>query len=220
MNDAVNDRDPTGRKLTKEQNEKSFKESFWQHALQYGLQYDIAGRFATANGFTPVCANLLHHGVELLMKARLARDDSVKTIREYGHKNKGYGHDIPRLWVEFKGRRGFAVPAEFDKIIEGLHAFEDIRYRVHLIDHGAMISFGLFDVLEPTCDNGQRPERSYSLQLPQIDRLMGLLFEASGGNPKVFLQEITAGHERFLIYYETLRTTLLGRDTAGTSTRT
>jgi hypothetical protein len=112
------------------------------------------------------------------------------------------------------------VPAEFDNIIEGLHAFEDIRYPEHLIERGAMIRIGLCDVPEPIFDNSQRPERSFSLQLPQIDRLMGLLFEASGGNPKVFLQDITAGHERFLIYYESLRATLLGRVTAGTSTRT
>lgn len=220
MNDAVNDRNPTGIKITKEQKEKSFKEDYWRHAIQYGLQYYVAGRFAIVNGFTPVSANLMHHGVELLLKACLARDDSYETILKYGYKKEGYGHDIALLWAAFKGRREAAVPEEFDKVIEGLQAFEDIRYPEHLIQHGAVIRFGLFDVSEPIRDNSQRPERPYSLQLPQIDRLMGLLFEASDGNPNVFLQDITAGHERLLIYYEMLRATLLGRDTAGTSTRT
>jgi hypothetical protein len=86
MSDAVNDRNPTGIKLTKEQKEKSFKESYWRYAIQHGLQYYVAGRFATSNGFIPVSANLLHHGVELLLKACLARDDSLETILAYGYK--------------------------------------------------------------------------------------------------------------------------------------
>ncbi len=57
--DAVNARNPTSIKLTQEQMDKSFRESYWAFAIRYGLQYYVAGRFATANRFTPVCANLL-----------------------------------------------------------------------------------------------------------------------------------------------------------------
>ena len=55
--DSVNPRNPTGIKLTQEQMDESFRERYWAFAIRYGLQYYVAGRFATANRFTPICAN-------------------------------------------------------------------------------------------------------------------------------------------------------------------
>jgi hypothetical protein len=102
------------------------------------------------------------------------------------------------------------VPAEFDTIIEGLHAFEDIRYPETLIREGAIISIGLFEVEDPIRTDRQLPEKSYTLMLPQIDRLIGLLFDASGANPPAFLPAFT--NDRIAIqYYDKLRLTLFGR---------
>jgi hypothetical protein len=105
------------------------------------------------------------------------------------------------------------VPAEFDAIIEGLHAFEDIRYPETLIRDGATISIGIFEVETPVLRNGLVPEKAYSLMLPQIDRLMGLLFDASGANPPAFLPRVTEDKQA-LIYYGMVRSTLFGRRTA------
>ena len=188
--DSVNARNPTGIRLTQEQMDKSFRESYWDLAIRYGLQYYVAGRFATANRFTPVCANLLHHAVELLLKACLSYDDSLETIEKYGDSKKGYRHNIRRLWDAFKERQPAPVPVEFDAIIAALHDFEEIRYPEKLIRTGAIIRINVF-VEEPIHANGQEPERSYSLTLPPIDRLVGLLFKASNANPEAFLHEIT-----------------------------
>lgn len=213
MIDSVNVRNPTGIKFTQEQIDESFRERYWMFATRYGLQYYVSGRFATANRFTPVCANLLHHAVELLLKACLSYDDPLDMILKYGDWKKGYGHNILLLWTAFKERRPAAVPAEFDAIIEALHEFEDIRYPENLIRNGARISIGLFVVEEPIQSNDQMLEPSYVLMLPQIDRLVGLLFEASHANPEVFLREIT--DEQGLKYYEIVKTTLFGRPAPG-----
>ena len=207
--DSVNARNPTGIRLTQEQMDKSFRESYWDLAIRYGLQYYVAGRFATANRFTPVCANLLHHAVELLLKACLSYDDSLETIEKYGDSKEGYRHNIRRLWDAFKERQPAPVPVEFDAIIAALHDFEEIRYPEKLIRTGAIIRINVF-VEEPIHANGQEPERSYNLTLPPIDRLVGLLFKASNANPEAFLHEITDEQGTGGRYYQMIKATLFG----------
>jgi len=210
---AANARNPTGFKLTQQQRDESTRQSYWSTTIRYGLEYYVAGRFATAHRFNPVSANILHHAVELLLKACLAHDDPLERILDYWHPKKGYGHDIVRLWEAFKTRQTVAVPTEFDEIIKGLHAFEDIRYPETLIRDGAMISIGIFEVENPVLRDGQIPEKLYVLMLPQIDRLMGFLFKASGANPPAFLPDVTEDKQA-MIYYDMVRRTFFGREPA------
>lgn len=213
MSAIVDDRNPTGFVPTQAQRDELERQGYWNHAIEYGLDYYVAGRFATAHHFSPVSANILHHAVELLLKACLAHDDSVERIREYGRypNQRGYGHDLRLLWRDFKARQPAPVPAEFDAVIEGLHDFEDIRYPERLIRDGATISIGLFETNgPPILRNGQLPENLYVLQLPQIDRLMGLLFAASQGNAAAFLPRIE-NDKQALAYYDMVRPTLFGR---------
>jgi hypothetical protein len=96
MNGSVDDRNPTGVKLSQEQIDESMRQGYWDHAIRYDLNYYVAGRFATAHHFNPVSANLLHHAVELLLKACLAHDDPLEAILKYGDW-KAYRHDIRLL---------------------------------------------------------------------------------------------------------------------------
>jgi hypothetical protein len=64
--------------------------------------------------------------------------------------------------------------------------------------------------------NGLAPENSYNLMLPQIDRLMGLLFDRSGANPPAFLPDVT-DDKQALIYYDMVRPSLFGRQEVQTS---
>lgn len=210
MNTAEDIRNPTGIVLTREQKDQSLREGYWIEAIRYGLDYYIAGRFATSHRFMPVSANILHHAVELLLKACLAHDDPLDRILEYGHPRKGYGHRLNLLWQEFKKRR--AVPTDFDAIIEGLDAFEEIRYPEKLIRDGATIVIDLFDNHTTVPENMRVTEKAYGLKLPQIDRLVGFLFDASGANPPFFLSRIE-DDKQALKYYEMVRPTLLGRTT-------
>src|SRR6267143_1699546 len=124
---------------TQQQLDESFKESYWHMAIEYGLQYYIAGRFAVHAQFTPVCANLLHHAVELLIKANLSRGDSPTAIRGYGHR-QSYGHALASAWQEFKKRNGDPALGAHDAVVDELDKFEDVRYPDRLLDEGAMIS--------------------------------------------------------------------------------
>ena len=208
--DSVNARNPTGIKFTQEQQDEFFRQSYWSSAIDYGLQYYVAGRFATANRFTPVCANLLHHAVELLLKACLSYDDSAATIETYGHSKGRYGHNIPALWAAFKKRQLDPMPREFDMIVKALHDFEDIRYPEKLVRNGATIMINPF-VEESISANNQEIERSYNLSLPPIDRLIGFLFKVSHANPDAFLDAITDKHGMGSVYYEKIKMTLFGR---------
>lgn len=209
---AITARNPTGIVLTQEQRDDSERSSYWYNAIVYGLQYYIAGRFATAHRFIPVSANILHHAVELLLKACLAYEDPLHTIRKYGHRDS-YGHDIVRLWNEFKARQKKPVPTEFDSVIVGLAAFESIRYPEMLVRKGARISIGIFENNPPLVDDSNIPEKRYDLVLPEIDRLVGLLFDASGANPEAFLPEFT-DDKQSMVYYEMIRRKLFDRSTA------
>lgn len=213
MSAAVDDRNPTGFVPTQAQLDESERQGYWIHAIEYGLGYYVTGRFATAHHFNPVCANVLHHAVEMLLKACLAHDDPLDRIRAYaGYPNRGgYGHDLRLLWRDFKARQPAPVPTEFDAVIDSLQAFEEIRYPEKLIRDGAYISIGIFECNgPPILRNGQIPEKLYVLMLPQIDRLVGLLFAASGANPPAFLPKIE-NDKQAMVYYDMVRPTLFGR---------
>ena len=201
-------RNPTGIELTQEQRDQSFRTRYWSHAIRYGIQYYVAGRFAAASGFTPVLANLLHHAVELFLKACFAYDDPVERIRQYGSGKTGYRHNLPLLWVEFKKRNAAAVRPEFDRIIDALHKFEEIRYPEQLIDDGATIIINIFAVDDQPRDGHEAEQTSYLLSLPEVDELMGLLFASTRCNRELFLAEVN--DERRRLYYDTLTTSLFG----------
>jgi hypothetical protein len=188
----------------------SERTGYWEQAIRYGLDYYVSGRFATANYFNPVSANILHHAVEMILKACLARADTIEQIRKYGARGN-YVHDIESLWRAFKARQTTPPAAEFDAIIEGLHAFEDTRHPERLVREGATISIGVFETDGPAIRrlDGRPIGRSYELQLPKIEPLMRLLFEASGASPEAFLPRVTED-ERAMECYNMVRPTLFG----------
>ena len=209
MAELNNNRNPTGIELTQEQRDQVFREGYWSHAIRYGIQYYVAGRFAAASGFTPVLANLLHHAVELFLKACLAHDDPIERIRQYRNGRTGYRHNLPLLWKEFKKRNPAVARPEFDPIIEALHKFDEIRYPEQLIDGGATIIIAIFAVEGQPREVREEEQTLYVLKLPQIDELMGLLFKATRCDCDLFLAEVN--DERRLLYYDKLTTTLFGR---------
>lgn len=171
--------DPEGIGRSPQQLDESFRSRYWQHAAEYGVQYYVAGRFAAHAHFTPVSASILHHSVEMLLKACLAYTDTAAQIRSYRRKNS-YGHSLPTLWDEFKRRNTKLDLSAFDEIVSQLHQFETVRYPERLIEQGALFSVGLYEVDEPAKYLGlaaKRPEPQYIMMLPQIDRLIALLFE-------------------------------------------
>ena len=202
------ERNPTGIELSQEQHDDFFRRSYWDHAIRYGIQYYVAGRFAAASGFTPVLANLLHHAVELFLKACLAYDDPVDRIREYGSVKRGYRHNLPLLWEDFKKRSSAQLASEFDRIIEELHKFDEIRYPEQLIEGGATILIDLFASEGQQLPRPDDREPLYVLKLPEVDELMGLLFKATNCNRPLFIAYVNDDRRR--LYYDTVVRTLFG----------
>jgi hypothetical protein len=208
MSAVIDDRNPLGVTFTKEQQDEFARDGYWYHAIEYGLDYYIAGRFATAHRAMPLSASILHLAVEMMLKACLAKDDPIDTILQYGSFKKGYRHNLARLWQEFRSRHQLPLSTEFDATIASLHDFEELRYPDILVQKGAMVTIEVFD--NPPVANGPTREKQYRLKLPEIDRLMGLLFAASAANPDAFLPRITED-KTALMYYDMVRLTLFGR---------
>jgi hypothetical protein len=207
---AVHDRNPTGFVPAQAQKDESERSDYRYHAVEYGLDYYVAGRFSIAHRTMAVGANILHHSVEMLLKACLAKDDPIETIREYWHPKKGYSHNLARLWREFRARHQLPLSTEFDTTIESLHDFELIRYPDKMIREGAQIRMDIFDVDNQPTTNAQMPEKLYALKLPPVERLIGLLFAASEMNPVNFLPRLENDGSS-MIYYDMVRQTLFGR---------
>jgi hypothetical protein len=64
----------------------------------------------------------------MMLKACLARGDTIEQIRKYGARGN-YVHDIESLWRAFKARQATLPEAEFDAIIEGRQTSVDTRDR-------------------------------------------------------------------------------------------
>jgi len=181
-------------KISQADKDKSSAQSYWMHAVEYGIHYYLAGRYSMYARLTPAAGNQMHHAVELLLKAHLALSDTWQQIIKYGHR-ESYGHDLEKLWAEFKVRNPDPALAAHDDVIKELNKFEDIRYPDQLVGGGAMLSIGLHEVapehrtrpveLPPPAPKPTPEHRRFYLELPRIDRLVQALFKACQYNPDV-----------------------------------
>ncbi len=90
--------------------------------VQTGSQYYTMARFAMHAQCVPVCGNLFHHAVEMLLKGGLARKRPLSDLKD------NMGHKLKVLWREFKAEFPDATLKRHDKTISSLDKFEDIRY--------------------------------------------------------------------------------------------
>ena len=178
-------------KRTPTELDQSRAQSFWGLSVESGIQYYIAGRFAMFAHLTPTAGNQMHHAVEFLLKACLARQDpedpaKSDTWQEILKYPRRYGHHLEKLWAEFKRRNPDPALAAHDDVIVGLNRFEDIRYPNDLIENGAMLTVSMVEVPPGERTRGllMSPDRIFQLELPRIDRLVQLLFKASLYNPE------------------------------------
>src|SRR5262245_19264953 len=89
------------------------------HFYSAGFRYYAAGRFAFLNSLSPVDANLLHHGVEMMLKGRLTH---VLTLKEMA--KHPYRHCLPAIWQTFRSLFPDDDLSRFDGVIEQLDEFE------------------------------------------------------------------------------------------------
>jgi hypothetical protein len=108
----------------------------WRDAfLDLAMQYYIAGRSAAMCGLVPVCGNLLHHAVEMFLKAGL-----VNVLKPEEMARRPYSHSLTALWGRYKVEQGDPGLAGFDATIQALDPFESIRYPDEIVRRGFHIS--------------------------------------------------------------------------------
>ena len=97
-----------------------------------GGQYYVAGRAAALAGLQPVCGNLFHHAIEMLLKARLSQKCSTMEL-------KATRHSLSKAWSIFKQQFPGVDLSRFDIVISELDPFENIRYPDSIIKEGAKV---------------------------------------------------------------------------------
>ena len=105
-----------------------------------GLDYYIAGRFATFAGLFPIAGNLLHHAIEMFLKGALVRIVGLGPRRDAGH-------DLNELWGMFKPHMPCAEAASFDQPIAEMHRFERLRYPDTAIREGMEATLAISGVI-------------------------------------------------------------------------
>src|SRR5947209_8389499 len=87
------------------------------HFYRIALQYYAAGRFAALTALTPVCGNIIHYAVEMMLKGRLTYTLTLQQMA-----SNPYRHNLPRIWQAFKELFPAENLARFDQFIVLLHA--------------------------------------------------------------------------------------------------
>ncbi len=206
---------------TPEQRDRSSAQAYWLHAAEYGFHYYLAGRYTTHGHMVPVCGNLMHHAVEMLIKSALAREMTWAQIQELGAwPPKGYRHNIRLLWQAFKDRpeADTSLLWVFDEVIGWLHKWEDIRYPETLVRIGGLINISPIVDLQPhemthtaAPPDTQRdpllppwdPPEEFRLILPQVDRLVTAILVAAQVNPEALRNRLNHHGAAYLWLHNT-----------------
>ena len=126
----------------------------------------------------PVCGNLFHHAVEMILKGGLARKRNLSDLKDMGH-------NLRALWRAYKA--DFPDPAleRHGKTISGLDKFEAIRYPdEHAMGVTAEWSGPAGKV---TTYGSIKTPRQYTLVVSDIDDLIADAFKISSWNPGAFM---------------------------------
>jgi hypothetical protein len=147
-----------------------------------------AVRYAVVTQLVHVCGSVAHHAVEMLLKASVAHDDTGDQVSEY---RNTCGHKLDRLWREFRTRNHqLNLDPAFDRLVEELDRFEDIRYPHPLALDGGYLDIGLVEPGSPTTR-----ALSSATRRPALARLVSVLIKGTGIS-RAHLEEIRAQAER------------------------
>jgi hypothetical protein len=165
--------------------------------LELGFQYYVAARSAAMSRLLPVCGNLFHHSLEMLLKAGLSRHLSLRDLQNR------FGHRLTDIWAAFKTQ--FASAGEldqFDGTIAKVHEFEDIRYPDKVLKLGAQMLVDWGATSSVALAFGAAPPL-YQLNVHDLDRLVAKILEACSRNPLFFTSYLAAlPHAREILTHD------------------
>jgi hypothetical protein len=131
------------------------------------FQYYVAGRTAFWLGLSTVPGNILHHAIEMGLKAVLS-----KWGWELGQL-RNLNHRLSETWEKFKLCSGDKALGRFDGTVESLDEFEYLRYPDSVMKHGMRVRLELSRSTAPRSvpSTPARPEPEYALYVDEIDDL-------------------------------------------------
>jgi len=155
--------------------------------FRYGCQYYVAGRYGVFASLIPVAGNLHHHAIEMLLKGVLSKSMTSKEMKD---KLK---HKLVPCWESFKAQAGDATLNRFDRVIQELNKFEEIRYPDKLVELGASM---LFDITKAGAAMASisGPEPLYALCVEEIDELVVEIFKIGSRNLDAYLGSMMRTH--------------------------
>jgi hypothetical protein len=149
------------------------------------LGYYASGRLALhAGAGALVAAQILHHAVEFVLKATLARHTTLSEMKKFGHR-------LPDLFEAAESRGAELRTAEHRATAALLHDLWESRFPDRIVAATAEFSF--------TADGQGGTSRADSrsgdptgpgLELARIDHLFCAAFRASGLNPSAFTERL------------------------------
>ena len=135
-------------------------------------------------GLLPVYGNQHHHAVEMFLKAALTRQGvSLEELEKMGH-------NLSRLWAEFKKFAADSSLAQYDALIAELDKFEDIRYPDAILKTGMTGGTSIVpgDRAEMWSDQPLPPH--YEVNLGEIDGLVAKIVDVIGVNREVLMNKL------------------------------
>jgi hypothetical protein len=160
------------------------------------MQYYLLGRQALLHVQVPVCANLLHHALEMLIKAALRPTYTSTQLR------KTFGHKLGGLWAEYKAVICDGTLSRFDASVTLLDKWEEIRYPPDA-GFSAQITTDRID------RSLRRRLPNYVLSLDEIDELVAIILEKSGWAKR--FHHVLRDRGRRAMYFEQNRHTVFRR---------
>jgi hypothetical protein len=119
-----------------------------------------------------VSGNLLHHAIEMVLKALLVGDLQLAGVKEIGH-------NLEALWTEATAKHPALALERRLRTVRELHGFESLRYPDKLVTQGAAININI--TRPPPSPPFTVP--SYQLVLEDVDELFQAIIVAWGKNP-------------------------------------
>ncbi len=149
------------------------------------LGYYASGRLAFRAGAGPlVAAHILHHAVEFVLKATLARHTTLSDMKKFGHR-------LPDLFVAAEARNSELRSIEHRETASLLHELWELRYPDRILTEAASFSFTLGEHTdELRADPRFGSPKGHLLELGRVDRLFCAGFRGAGLNPDAFAERL------------------------------
>jgi hypothetical protein len=147
-----------------------------RHLMNLAFQYHVAGRCAAKCQLALVTGNLLHHAIEMVLKALLVQDLGLRGLAKMGH-------NLSEIWVACVTKHPGLDAPERTRAIGDLDRFERLRYPDGMVAAGAAIRFGW--ERGPSMPAMNVPV--YDLAMEDVDELFHATFLVGGKNPDFFL---------------------------------